>query len=224
VIAPTVRAAAPLLPEPDDARRELVRELTGADYAAARPTWLDRAAQAFWDWIAGIRFGGTEGAPAAALLVALIVVVAIVVVVFVVYGRPRLDRRSDSVGRVFGLDDDRDADSLRAAARAAAARGDHATAVAESFRAMTRALVDRDAITTSPGTTANGVGDRAGRVFPDRVTELRAAARAFDEVRYLGRPGSDADYRAVAELDRTLALDRSSTERAPADAPERTGA
>jgi hypothetical protein len=220
VIAPTVRAAAPLLPEPDDARRELVRELTGADYAAARPTWLDRAAQAFWDWIAGIRFGGTEGAPAAALLVALIVVVAIVVVVFVVYGRPRLDRRSESVGRVFGVDDD----SLRAAARAAAARGDHATAVAESFRAMTRALVDRDAITTSPGTTANGVGDRAGRVFPDRVTELRAAARAFDEVRYLGRPGSDADYRAVAELDRTLALDRSSTERAPADAPERTGA
>ncbi|KQR64823.1 DUF4129 domain-containing protein [Frigoribacterium sp. Leaf172] len=217
---PTAWAATPLTPDPDEARRELIRELTGADYAAARPTWLDRAAQGFWDWIAGIRFGGAEGAPAAALLVALLLVVALVVVVFAVYGRPRLDRRSAAVGRVFGVDDDRDADSLRAAARAAADRGDHSTAVAESFRALTRALVDRGAITTSPGTTANGVGDRAGRVFPDRATELRGVARIFDEVRYLGRPGSDADYRAVAELDRALTVDRSSGGSAGDDARE----
>jgi len=208
VITTTVSAAAPLLPEPDDARRALLRELTGADYVAARPTWLDRAAQSFWDWIEGIRFGGVDGAPSAGLLIALIVLVGVVVVVFVVYGRPRLDRRSASSGSVFGVDDERDADTLRRAARAAAARGDHATAIAEAFRGLTRALVDRGLIETSPGTTANGVGERASAVFPEHERASRAAARAFDEVRYLGRTGSEDDYRAVAELDRILSSEQ----------------
>lgn len=200
----TTAAAAPLLPAPDDARRELLRELTGRDYVAAQPNWLDRLAQSFWDWLSGIRFGGVDGAPGAALLIGLVVVVGVVVVVLAVYGVPRLDRRSTSTGVLFGDDDDRSADDLRAAARTAASRGDMATATIEAFRALARSSVDRGVVSTSPGTTARSVGVQAARAYPERREALQTAARAFDGVRYLGWPGSEADYRAVVALDLAL--------------------
>ena len=95
-------AGPPLTPDADDARREVLRELTGPEYVAAQPSWLDRAAQAFWDWLGSIRFGGTEGAPAVALIVLLAVVVVVVVVVLLVYGVPRLNRRSARDLALFG--------------------------------------------------------------------------------------------------------------------------
>jgi len=201
-------AAVPLTPGAEEARRLLQRELAEREYVAAQPTWLDRAADAFWSWVAGIRFGDAEGAPAAALVVALVVVAAVVVGVLLVYGLPRLNRRSSRSAEVFGVDDDRDADVLRASARAAAEAGDLERAVAEAFRALARSLVERDVLSTSPGTTARAVGEHAGVLFPSHADRLRAAARSFDEVRYLDRPGSEAAYRAVTELDRDLQSER----------------
>ncbi|NIJ04131.1 DUF4129 domain-containing protein [Frigoribacterium faeni] len=200
----TALAAAPLDPDPDEARGLLLRELTGRDYVAAQPTWLDRAADAFWSWLNGIRFGGVEGAPAVALVVLLVVVVVALVVVLAVYGVPRLNRRSARGPELFGEGDDRDADRLRRAATAAAASGDLVLAVTESFRALARALVERDALATTPGTTARTVGDRAGRRFPELADRLAAAAASFDGVRYLDRPGTEAAWREIVELDAEL--------------------
>ena len=200
----TALAAAPLDPDPDEARGLLLRELTGRDYVAAQPTWLDRAADAFWSWLNGIRFGGVEGAPAVALVVLLVVVVVALVVVLAVYGVPRLNRRSARGPELFGEGDDRDADRLRRAAAAAAASGDLVLAVTESFRALARALVERDVLATTPGTTARTVGDRAGRRFPELADRLAAAAASFDGVRYLDRPGTEAAWREIVELDAEL--------------------
>ena len=200
--------AAPLRPDPEEARRLLQQELTERDYVAAQPTWLDRAADAFWSWIEGVRFGDAEGAPAVALVIVLVVVVAVVVGVVLVYGVPHLERRSARPGELFGDDDERDAEALRASAREAAAAGDLDRAVVESFRALARALVERDVLTTSPGTTARTVGDRAARLFPARADRLRAAARAFDEVRYLDRPGTEQAWREITDLDQVLEGDR----------------
>jgi hypothetical protein len=200
--------AAPLRPDPEEARRLLQQELTDRDYVAAQPTWLDRAADAFWSWIEGVRFGDAQGAPAAALAILLVVVLAAVVGVVLVYGVPHLERRSARSGQLFGDDDDRDAAALRASAREAAAAGDLDRAVVESFRALARALVERDVLSTTPGTTARTVGDRAGRLFPERADRLHAAARAFDEVRYLDRPATETAWREIADLDLALEGDR----------------
>lgn len=200
--------AAPLTPAPDEARRLLQRELSRGEYVAAQPTWLDRVADAFWDWLNGIRFGDVEGAPAVALVVVLIAVVVVAVVVLSVYGVPRLNRRSARVEALFGEADDRDADAMRAAAREAAARGDLDLAVAESFRALARSLVERDVLSVTPGTTARTVGASAGRLFPARAEALAAAATSFDEVRYLDRAGTEAAWRAISDLDLALRDDR----------------
>jgi hypothetical protein len=201
-------AGPPLTPDADDARRDVLRELTKPEYVAAQPSWLDRAAQAFWDWLGSIRFGGTEGAPAVALIVLLAVVVVVVVVVLLVYGVPRLNRRSTRAPVLFGDDDARDSETMRTAARAAAARGDLTLAVAEAFRAIARGLDERGDVAVSPGTTANDVARRAGDVFPDLRGGFADAAAAFDGVRYLDRPGTDEAYRAVVDLDRRVTASR----------------
>ena len=44
----------------------------------------------------------------------------------------------------------------------------------------------------------------AAALLPALAAELAAAADSFDRVRYLGQPGSEAEYRAVARLEAEL--------------------
>jgi hypothetical protein len=44
----------------------------------------------------------------------------------------------------------------------------------------------------------------AGAVFPEHATRLRAGGTAFDGVRYLGSPGSEAEYLSLLALDDEL--------------------
>ena len=67
-------------------------------------------------------------------------------------------------------------------------------------------------MTTAPGTTASAFGARASLVFPSFDGRITEAARAFDGVRYLDRPGTLDAYRAVSALDADL-------EHADADVP-----
>jgi len=203
-VTPVAALAAPLTPDADEARRALLRELADPRYDAARPTLLDRAAQAFWEWLQGVRFAGVDGAGGLGLLVLLIVVALVVVVLLVRFGVPRLTRRSRAAEPLFGAADDRDAEALRRAAADAARAGDHTTAVAEQFRALARALDDRGLVTASPGTTANETARRAAGVLPAEADALAAAARAFDEVRYLDRAGTEAAWHQVRALDDRL--------------------
>ncbi|WP_207454731.1 DUF4129 domain-containing protein [Desertivibrio insolitus] len=195
---------------PEDARDRLLEELSKPEYQAARPTWFDLVAEAVQDWLAGLQFGELEGPPALALLLIGLAVAAALVVAFVVFGLPRLNRRSVASFELFGARDGRSADELREAAEAAAARGDFAAAIPEMYRAIARGLAERTIVTPSPGSTAHDFARRAAEAFPDHGWRLEAAATTFDGVRYLGRVGSAAEYASVAELERDI---RSATPR-----------
>src|SRR5690606_32969609 len=99
-----------------------------------------------------------------------IVIAALLLVAFLIFGLPRLNRRSSVTGSLFGEDDARTAADMRAAAEKAASRGDYALATAEMFRSIARGLAERTVLSTSPGTTAHDFGVRAGRAFPDHAT------------------------------------------------------
>lgn len=194
----------PVDPPPPEARDWLIDELSKPQYQAAKPTLFDQIAQAIGDWLASLRLGNLEGPPAFGFGIIIVLVVAALVVAFLIFGLPRLNRRSSVAGVLFGEDDQRSAATMRADAAAAADRGDYATGIAELFRAIARGLSERGIVTVSPGTTGRGFAAAAGARFPQFDTRLFAAAVAFDEVRYLGLSGSILTYETIVTLESEL--------------------
>lgn len=194
----------PVEPDGDQGRGWLIDELGKPVYQAARPTWFDLASQAFFDWLGDLLNGAGSGAGAVALVLVVLLLTALIVGAFLVFGRPRLNRRSAAVDAVFGDDDTRGADELRASADRAAASGDFTTAIQELFRALARGFAERTLVDLYPGMTARGFAREAAVPFPDRAPALSAAAADFDGVRYLGRTGTADQYAALAELERSL--------------------
>ncbi|KAA9152286.1 DUF4129 domain-containing protein [Microbacterium lushaniae] len=207
---PVLAQSAPLLPDPDDARDLLRRELEDPAYDAAEPTLLDRAAKVVGDFFAQLLDPDLSGAwgPAAAV-VATVVVVAVLGAALLIWGRPRSSPRSRRTGtELFGADERRSATMLRADAAAAAARGDWDAAIALRFRALARGLAERAIVEPSPGTTAQAFARAAAAAFPASAPELARAATTFDDVRYLRRPGTRALYEESARLDDVLVRTR----------------
>ncbi len=201
----------PVDPDAPEAREWLLDELSKQPYQAAKPTFLDLLAQQIltWlddllDWLGGATAGGTRTDAPFWLLAVLIPVIVILVLAFLIYGLPRLNRRSKVTGALFGEDDIRDAVSLRRAAERAAAAGDYATAIAELFRSIARGLAERTLVSTFPGTTAREFSRRASAAFPAETEPLAVAARDFDGVRYLEQPGTAAQWDAMVALERRL--------------------
>jgi Domain of unknown function (DUF4129) len=206
----------PVEPDAPEAREWLLDELSKPAYEAAKPNWFDLATEALWDWITSLFEGGFGGPPVLTLVLLGVLIVGGVVLAFVLFGSPRLNRRSSAFGAVFGDTDERDATALRRAAESAASNGDWTLAIEEAFRAIARGLSERAVLTTSPGTTAHDLAERAGAAFPPFSERLRDAARTFDEVRYLGIPGSADRYETVSSLERNLRSARPAAETAPA--------
>jgi hypothetical protein len=197
----------PLDPTAQQARAQLSAELSKPEYQAARPSGLtlllQQAEQAISKWFNDL-FSGLNGAlisPNLIVVIVVVLVVAALIVLFLVFGRPRLNRRSAKVGSLFGDEDDRDSVALRRDAERAAATGDYTTAIAEEFRSIARALAERTVVTTFPGTTASGFAARAAGAFPDFRQALRDCAASFDDVRYLGAVGTEAQWRAMSALE-----------------------
>jgi hypothetical protein len=95
----------------------------------------------------------------------------------------------------------------RAAADAAAARGDADTACRERFRALVRELEERTVLDERPGRTADEVAGEVAVLAPAAAEVLRTAAQVFDEVTYGGRratPDNDAAIRRADEAVRKL--------------------
>jgi len=196
--------AVPVEPDAEQARELLVRELAKPVYRAAEPTWFDRLSAAVGDWLAGLLESGPGGTPAIAWTVIILALVAAIVAAYLIFGPPRVNRRSTVGGSLFGDDDSRSAQTLRSAADRAAAAGDWVIAIEEMFRAIARGLSERAIVSTMPGTTASAFAASASGPFPETSAELASAAGSFDAVRYLGRPGSRAEFDAIAELERHL--------------------
>jgi hypothetical protein len=201
----------PVDPDAPEAREWLLDELSKQPYQAAKPTLLDLVAQEIlhWfeevlDWLAGSSNGGPTTDVPVWLLAVLVPVVLILVLAFLIYGLPRLNRRSSATGALFGEDDIRDAVSLRKAAERAAAAGDYSTAIAELFRSIARGLAERTVVSTFPGTTAREFARRAAVAFPGEAAPLATAALDFDGVRYLERTGTVEQWDAMVALERRL--------------------
>jgi len=194
----------PVAPSPPDATRWLVDELSKPEYQRARPTIVDVVGQTLADWFSRLFAGEGQAPPLLLLAVLLGIAVVIVVVALIVNGRPRRDRRAGTAFELFGAEERRGAARLRADAAAAARRGDWEHAIADAYRAVARGLGEREVVAVAPGTTARGFATRASAAFPAEAAALDAAAAAFDGVRYLGRSGSEAAYRAIAALDARL--------------------
>lgn len=199
-----VAADVPVDPDAPEAREWILRELSGPEYEAARPTLFDRVSQAIWDWLSSLTFGGADGPPVLPLVVVGVLLLVALLLAFLIYGMPRLNRRSVADRELFGEHDERDAAAIRRAAADAAAREDWTLASVEAFRALARGLAERTLVTVSPGTTAHGLAERAARSFPDAAGELRWSADLFDGVRYLGHAGDRAGYERVSALDARL--------------------
>jgi hypothetical protein len=215
----------PLTPTAAEARAQLLAELSKPGYVQNKPGLGDT----ILNWIQGLLNGLTAhangspaGGPNVGLFVIVLLVLAAIVVAFLVFGVPRLNRRRRVAGALFGDDDERDSVTLRRAAERAAAAGDFGMAIAEAFRAIARGMAERTVLRTFPGTTAHGFARQAATSFPAASEGLRSAADSFDRVRYLGAEGTEAEWLAIAILERDLrnAKPRSDSELATTGVPQ----
>ncbi len=107
----------PVDPPPPDARNWLIDELSKPQYQAAKPTLFDEIAKAVGDWLNSLQVGDLEGPPVVGYAVIIALVIAGLVVAFVIFGLPRLNRRSSVAGVLFGDNDVRSAADMRVGCR-----------------------------------------------------------------------------------------------------------
>ena len=196
-------AAPPLTPDGDEARRWAEQELSDPAYDIAEPTPFDRIARAVGDFIASLLNPDLSGGWGTTFaLVAAIVVAVVIVAAFLLWGVPRVTRRAaPRTALLFGESEHRSAAQLRAAAAERARASDWEAAIVLRFRALARGCLERGVVDPPPGATVHAFARAAGTAFPALEPRLEAAATAFDDVRYLRRPGSQELYRLVEAAD-----------------------
>ncbi|SFR41943.1 protein of unknown function [Microbacterium azadirachtae] len=198
-------ASTPLIPDGDGARELAEKELAKPEYQAAKPTLIDQWARAVVDFLIDM-FTPQHGAdlgPWAAIVIG-VLLVAVLIAVLLIWGRPRRSRVRTTPSVLLGSADDRTAAELRAEADRAAREEDWAAAIVLRYRAVARSLIERDLIAPAPGATAQTIAREAVAPFPAEGDALHEAAVAFDDVRYLGHPGSAELYRALVQTDERL--------------------
>ena len=190
------------IPDGDEAQQWAEDELAKAVYEEAKPTWFDQLIRDIVDGIIGLFSGdGTGSIAPLALTLIVIVLIAAAIVALLVWGRPRASRTTRRHIDLLGERDDRTAAQLRDDADRAARAGDHENAVILRFRAIARALLERDLIDPAPGATAQGISREASIVFPALSDGLHHAAALFDRVRYLDVGADAEDYATITATD-----------------------
>lgn len=206
-LARAADAVPPLTPDGDEARRWAEKELSDPAYDIAEPTPFDRIARAIGDFIASLLNPDLSGGWGSAFaVIAAIVVGVVIVAAFLVWGVPRMSRRAaPRATLLFGEAEHRSAAELRAAAEERARAADWEAAIVLRFRALARGCLERGVVDPPPGATVHGFARAAARAFPAQATALDSAATAFDDVRYLRRPGTAELYQLVASVDDQVA-------------------
>ncbi|MFG1931798.1 DUF4129 domain-containing protein [Mycobacterium sp. NPDC048908] len=144
-------------------------------------------------------------------VLATLLAIAIVVAIRIARRTMRTNRGGEMA--LFG-DHELSAAEHRAAAEQYAANGDWSAAIRHRLRAVARQLEQSSVLEPVPGRTATELARDAGRAIPPLSRELHRAAEAFNDVTYGERPGTEAAYRMIVELDdhlrsRTPAADAS---------------
>jgi Domain of unknown function (DUF4129) len=175
------------------ARRELAR-------AIYRPSLLVRLWHDITHWLSSLVSTTAAGSPSWWGLILLAVAVAAAVTVAMYWlGPARLSRSARSRPVLTGKP--RSADEHRRDADRLAASGSYGEAIVERIRAIVVDLEAREILLRRPARTAMELAVEAGAAFPAEAGGLTDAARSFDAVRYGGRAGTEAGYRAIRELD-----------------------
>ncbi|MFC9116440.1 DUF4129 domain-containing protein [Streptomyces sp. NPDC057092] len=187
----------------DPAREAARRELSKQMYHENDPSWLQRALDAFWDWVGKLFDAASTATPGGALGL-VVVIVAMLAVLAALWWRLGTPRRRPAPAPVLFKDRPRSAVEHRAAAEAHAAQGHWNQAVQERMRAVVRALEERALLDPRPGRTADEAAAEAGRALPAHTDRLHAAARDFDDVTYGGRSATQDTYRRITALDGDL--------------------
>jgi len=174
------------------ARRELAKVLY-------RPSLTQRVGNAIVSFIGRLLNNADEAFPGGWwALIALITLAVLVTAAVIFWIRPS---RTQIAARALLQGPRHSADDHRRAAERLAAAGDYATAIIESLRAIAVELEERGVLPPRAGRTADELAAEAAAPLPGQASELAAAARLFDDVRYGGRPGSPAGYQQLRELD-----------------------
>jgi hypothetical protein len=200
----------PLTPDGEEGRRLAEQELGNPAYQAAEPTPVDRIARAvadFFDRLFNTQLEGGWGSAFA--VIATIVAVVLIIAAFIVWGVPRATRRAASQSTaLFGDSEERSAAELRSAGASHALKEEWDAAIVLRFRALARGTAERGVVDTPPGATVHAYARAAAVAFPASAADLEEAATAFDDVRYLRRPGTAELYRRVSEVDDRIAASR----------------
>ncbi|MHA5049757.1 DUF4129 domain-containing protein [Streptomyces sp. SD15] len=187
----------------DPAREAAKRELSKRMYHENDPSLVQRALNAFWDWV-GKLFNAASAATPGGTLGLVVIVLAVLAVLAALWWRLGTPRRTPAPSAALFDDRPRSAAEHRAAAEAHAAQGHWNQAVQERMRAVVRSLEERALLDPRPGRTADEAAAEAGRTLPSHTDRLRAAARDFDDVTYGGRAADSGTYHRLTELDRDM--------------------
>ncbi|MFE3887734.1 DUF4129 domain-containing protein [Streptomyces lydicus] len=185
------------------AREAAERELSDPRYHQHDPNPIQQALDWLWariNELANSAAGTTPGGWIGLLAIAACVVLLLIAL------RLRLGavRRTPTTSGALFDETPRTAAEHRSAADRHAAEGHWNQAIQDRMRALVLALEERTLLTPGPGRTADEAATEAGRAFPRYADQLRTAARAFDDVTYGGRPGTEAAYALLACLDTDL--------------------
>jgi hypothetical protein len=162
------------------------------------------AAQQFADWVNELLYrlldktSSIPGGWFTATVLLILLAIAVVVAIHVARRTMRTNRRGDSL--LFEAAP-LTAAQHRATAENFAAQGDWAAAIRHRLRAVARQLEETHVLEPAPGRTANELARDAGAALPHLAGELSQAATAFNDVTYGERPGSQAAYQMIADLD-----------------------
>ncbi|MEU6759083.1 DUF4129 domain-containing protein [Streptomyces sp. NPDC046685] len=187
----------------EPAREAAERELSKPIYHENDPSLINRALRAFFDWLDDA-FGAASGATPGGTVGLVVIVLLVVLAVAALWWRLGAPRRTALTTAALFDQGIRSAADHRAAADAHAAAGRWTEAVQERMRAVVRSLEERTLLDPRPGRTADEAAAEAAVSLPDHAADLRAAARAFDDVTYGGRPADATTYARLRTLDLTL--------------------
>ncbi|WP_406169834.1 DUF4129 domain-containing protein [Streptomyces sp. NBC_00996] len=187
----------------DPAREAAKRELSKRMYHENDPGLVQRALNAFWNWVDKLLSAASAATPGGTLGL-VVIVLAVVAVVAALWWRLGAPHRTPTSSAALFDDRPKSAAEHRAAAEAHAAQGKWNQAVQERMRAVVRSLEERALLDPRPGRTADEAAAEASRTLPSHTDRLRAAARDFDDVTYGGRSADSRTYQRLTELDRDL--------------------
>jgi hypothetical protein len=186
----------------DGAQHAAQHELSKAIYHRNSDPLAVRAVRGFGHLIDRALGAALKHAPSGSIgALAVVVIVLVVVAVGLIVWRVGLPRRSASQGSVLPAGRPSSAADHRWLSEQAADRADWHTAVIERMRAIARELEERRVLDARAGRTATELAREAGRVLPNAVGALSAAADTFNAIAYGGGTADASDVEVMVVAD-----------------------